>query len=83
MDRVELKQKILDLFAEVLPDIDFESSDTLVDDGIFDSISIVTAVSELSMEFNVNFDINQLGAENLNSIESIVDTVLGLMNSKK
>ena len=83
MDRVELKQKILDLFAEVLPDIDFESSDTLVDDGIFDSISIVTAVSELSMEFNVNFDINQLGAENLNSIESIVDTVLGLMNFKK
>lgn len=74
----EMKQKILALLEEVLPQIDFTASDALVDDGILDSITIVTMVSELSVEFNVTFDLNELEAENLNSIDAITETVLRL-----
>ena len=73
-----MKERILEILAEVLPQIDFTASDSLVDDGILDSLSIVTLVSELSMEFDVVFDMDQLEPENLNSIDAIVETVKSL-----
>ena len=70
-----MKEKILEILRKALPQIDFESSDALVDDGILDSLSIVTLVSELSMEYGIIFDLDELTPENLNSLDSIVETV--------
>ena len=70
-----MKEQILQILKEALPQIDFTSSDRLVDDKILDSLSIITVVSELSMEFGVDFDLDQLEPQNLNSIDAIVDTV--------
>ena len=70
-----MKEQILKLCGEVLPHIDFTASNKLVDDGILDSISIITLVSELSMEFGVEFDLDSLEPKNLNSIDAIVETV--------
>lgn len=70
-----MKERILEILGEALPQIDFTSSDALVDDGILDSLSIVTLVSELSMEYGVVFDMAELTPENLNSIDAIVETV--------
>lgn len=70
-----MKERILEILGKTLPQIDFEASDALVDDGILDSLSIVTLVSELSMEFDIIFDLNELTPENLNSIDAIVETV--------
>ena len=75
-----MKEDILKLLAEVLPQIDFTASDRLVDDGILDSLSIITLVSELSMEYDVMFDLDQLEPKNLNSIDAIVETVKELQN---
>lgn len=76
-----MKEKILQILKEALPQIDFTASDSLVDDGTLDSLSIITLVSELSMEFDVEFDLDQLEPENLNSIDAIVDTVNRLMGA--
>lgn len=73
-----MKERILEILADALPQIDFTSSDALVDDGILDSLSIVTLVSELSVEFGIQFDLDQLVPENLNSIDAIVETVKSL-----
>lgn len=70
-----MKEHILEILRKALPQIDFESSDSLVDDGILDSLSIVTLVSELSMEYDIIFDLNELTPENLNSIDAIVETI--------
>ena len=75
-----MKEQILSLVEEVLPHIDFTASDKLVDDGFLDSLSIITLISELSMEFDVTFDINELTPENLNSIDAIVETVKKLQS---
>ena len=74
-----MKERILEVLGEALPQIDFTASDRLVDDGILDSLAIVTLVSELSMEFGVLFDLEDLAAENLNSIDAIVETVKALI----
>lgn len=70
-----MREQILNLLNEILPQIDFAASDKLVTDGILDSLSIVTIVSELSVEFGVEFDIDQLAPENLDSVDAMVETV--------
>jgi len=74
-----MKEKILAIFAEALPQIDVNSSAALVDDGYLDSLSLITLISELSMEFGVNFDMDDLMPENFNSVDAIEDTVRRLM----
>ena len=73
-----MEEKILAVLHDALPQIDFTASDSLVDDGILDSLSIVTLISELSMEFGVTFDMESLMPENLNSIDAIMDTIKNL-----
>ena len=77
-----MKERILQLLSETLPQIDFTASDRLIDDGILDSLSIMAIVSELSLEFDVEFDLDLLQPENLNSIDAIVETVKQLQENK-
>lgn len=77
---MKMKERILEILSEALPQIDFTASNALVDDGILDSISIVTLVTELSQEFGVVFDLEELAPENLNSIDAITETVTRLKN---
>ncbi len=70
-----MRERILELLETALPQIDFTTSAALVDDGLLDSLSIVTLVSELSMEFGIMFDLDELTPENLNSIDAITKTV--------
>ena len=70
-----MRERILEIAKKALPQIDFEGSDSLVDDGILDSLSIVTLISELTMEFGVTFDMEELMPEDFNSIDSMVETV--------
>jgi acyl carrier protein len=77
-----MKERILEICSEVLPMIDFTESDRMIDDGILDSLAIVTLVTELSAEFDVEFDLDNLAPENMNSIDAIVDTVQKLQNKK-
>lgn len=76
-----MKERILEILSDALPQIDFTSSDALVDDGILDSLSIVTLVTELSLEYGVVFDVAELTSDNLNSIDAIVETVKKLQGN--
>ncbi len=70
-----MRERILEIAKKALPQIDFEGSDSLVDDGVLDSLSIVTLISELTMEFGVTFDLEELMPEDFNSLDSMVETV--------
>jgi acyl carrier protein len=73
-----MRDEILKICEEILPQIDFTST-ALIDDGILDSLSIMAIVSELSMEYGVTFDMDNLEAKNMNSIDAITETVQALM----
>ena len=73
--------QLLDILTEVNSDVDYETCDTLVDDGILDSFDIVSIVGELNDTFDINdtFDV-QIGAsdivpENFNSAEAMWDMI--------
>ncbi|MBS1445359.1 MAG: acyl carrier protein [Odoribacter sp.] len=73
-------EKLLELLQGIRPDVDFENEIALVDDGILDSMDIVSIISELDDKFDVQVRINELDPDNFNSMESIWELVQKLKN---
>ena len=68
-------EKLLDILGQIRSDIDYESEKALVDDGILDSFDIVSIVSELSMEYDIDISIDDMTAENFNSTEAMFEMI--------
>lgn len=63
--------KLLSLLAELCPGVDFETETALVDDGLIESLDIVTIVTELMDAFDVEISVDDLVPENFNSAEAM------------
>ena len=74
-----LRAEIMGILAEAAPHVDFLSSDRLIDDGILDSLSIISIVSALSEQYDIEFDLDELEPKNLNSVDAITETVQKLL----
>ena len=70
-----MKETITAVLSKALPGIDFNSSNRLYDDGIIDSLALLTIVSTLDNEFNIEIDFEDLEAANFNSLDSITQLV--------
>lgn len=70
--------KLLEILEEIQPDADYESCDTLIDDGILDSFAILSIVSELQDEFGIMITPADIIPDNFNSAEAIWDMVCRL-----
>lgn len=70
-----MEQKILELLTEEYPDIDFSSSDALVDDGILDSLTITGIIATLTMEFGIEIPYEEIIEDNFNSIAGLAKMV--------
>ena len=64
-------QELLEILQDLHPEVDFESCDTLIDDGILDSFDIVTIIAEVNEEFDVVIPAEEIVPENLNSAEAL------------
>lgn len=67
----EMRERILSALNREMPEVDFEASDTMVDDGIIDSLTITGMISALSMEFGINIPYEEINEENFNSLEAL------------
>lgn len=70
-----MKEKVLKLLSEEFLDIDFTTTDALVDDGILDSLVLVELISTLSMEFGIEIPYEEIIPENFNSLDAITAMV--------
>ncbi len=64
-------EKIIKMLSELHPDVDFATADGLIDDGILDSLDIVSIVAEISSEFGVTVPAEEIIPENFNSAEAL------------
>lgn len=72
--RIVTMDKIKKILKEIRPDIDLECK-TLANDGVLDSFDIVTLISELIAEFDVEINVEDIVPENFNSVEAIYNLV--------
>ena len=80
MDVEEIREIVLGILQELHEDIDFEAEDKMVDDKVLDSFDLVTLVTELGEEFDVNITAKDSVAENFNSIDNLANMIARLLD---
>ena len=71
-------EEVLDILRELHPDIDFEREKHLMDDGILDSMDIVSIIAEISENFDIAITARDIVPENFNSAEALHELILRL-----
>ena len=71
-------EKLLELLRELHDDVDYENEDSLVDDGILDSLDTVTLVTEINERFDVSIPAEEIIPENFNSAKALWELILKL-----
>ncbi|MBO7310170.1 MAG: acyl carrier protein [Clostridia bacterium] len=64
-------ETVIKMLKELHPDVDFESADGLIDDGILDSLDIVSLVAEIDSEFGIVVPAEEIVPENFNSATAL------------
>lgn len=73
--------QLIDILTEVNSDVDYETCDTLVDDGILDSYDIVSIVGEFNDMFDIEITPMDIVPENFNSAEAMWDLIQKLQGN--
>lgn len=63
--------ELLEILNDLHPEIDYESEEALLDDGILDDDDIDTIVTEVQENFDVTIDLDDVTPTNFNSARSI------------
>ncbi len=72
--------EILEILNGLSLDVDFENCKTLIDDGILESLDIVTVIAELSDAFDITIPARDIVPENFNSAEAMLNMVNRLLD---
>ncbi len=64
-------EQLLEILRKMHPDVDFESNDDLIGEGVLDSLDIVTLITEINTVFDVSVPAEEVVPENFNSAEAI------------
>ena len=68
-------EKLLEILSSLHPEVDFENTSDLVDDGILDSLDIVALVTEIDAEMGVSIPAEEIVPENFNSAEALMTLI--------
>ena len=64
-------EKLLELLKNIKPEIDFENSANLVDEGILDSLEIVEIISSIEETFSITIDPDKIDPDNFQSADAM------------
>ena len=71
-----MKEELMSILTDLRPDVDFENEEKLIDDGVLDSFDIVSLVSELNSEFDIEINVMDLEPENFNTVEAMLELIV-------
>ena len=52
--------KVIEILESVKPGVDYKNEKSLVDNGILESFDIITIISKLNDEFDIEFSVNEV-----------------------
>lgn len=64
-------ETLLQILNELHPDVDFTAENALIDDGVLDSLDIVTLITEINDKFDVEIPAEEILPENFNSATAL------------
>lgn len=70
-----IMQELIEILQELHPDVDFETYEGLVDDGILDSLDIVTLITDINDAFDVSIPAEEILPENFNSAKALWELI--------
>ena len=70
-----MRETLLDILRDVCPDVDFERETSLIDDGLLESLDIVSIVTGIMDEFDVEINVDDLLPENFNSVGAMLELI--------
>ena len=63
------------MLKKIKPNVDFENEDALVDDGILESLDIITIIAEIADKSDVFIPSDEITSDNFNSAEALYELV--------
>ena len=63
--------ELLELMMDINPDVDYETEDNLIDGKVYDSLSIITLITNICDTFDIEIGPKWMRNENFNSAASI------------
>ena len=68
-------EALMEILENLHPEIDFNTCETLIDDGLIDSFDIVTIISEINEEYDVVIPAEEIEPENFNSAKALYSLI--------
>ncbi len=68
-------EQLIELLEELHPEIDYETEEGLVDNGILDSLDIVTLITDINDAFDVSIPAEEILPENFNSAKALWELI--------
>ena len=68
-------EQLIAILSGLHPEIDFETTEDLIDDGILDSLDIVSIVSSVYSEFDITIPPEEIIPENFNSAKALFELI--------
>ena len=70
-----MREQVLDILLDVVPDVDFENEVDLVNQKTIDSFAVVAMVNELNDALDIDIPSREILPENFYSLDTIVKLV--------
>lgn len=70
-----MKDKVIEILMDLVPDFEYSDDVKLLDDGILDSFDIVNLVLEINEEFGVEIGVEDVNEENFETVDSICELI--------
>lgn len=68
-------EELLEVLKRAVPKANWEAEGDLVDDGIIDSIDIVSAIADIMDHYDIEIPSEEMEPENFNSVQAIYELI--------
>ena len=74
----KLLRSVSEIKSDIGEDVDFDTCETLIDDGILSSLDIIQLIGALNDEFDISIPATEIIPENFNSVDAMAAMVARL-----
>ena len=71
-------EKLIEILEDLQPEVDYETTENLIDGRYLDSLTILSLVSEIEDEFDVEIPTVEIIPANFNSAEALWNLIVRL-----